>query len=285
MLAQNDALSAIPFLGSGLGYRRELKRQILASKDQIDFVEIVTDQFLNDPRGISEVEELSEFFQVIPHGVNLSIGTIGPLDKAYLQSIKRISDVSRSPYYSEHLAMTHIPGLDIGHLSPLWFTDAVLQSVIDNVLQVQDYLRKPLILENVTYPFNIPGASMIQTVFFEKLVRETGCGILLDITNVYINSVNHHFDPVVFIQQMPVEYVVQVHISGEFSEDGVLVDGHSEPVHQESWRLLTNLSDLIQVKGSILEHDSNFPTDIAGMLDQVEQARRIIRTPRASNAR
>src|SRR6188768_4019191 len=115
-----------PALGSGLGYRRELHDAILNSRDAIDFLEVVTEQFMGDPARERELEQLCQAFTVIPHGIGLSVGS-RTLDEGYLSEIKRISDITASPYYSEHLAMTRAPGIDIGHLSPLWFTDEVLR--------------------------------------------------------------------------------------------------------------------------------------------------------------
>jgi uncharacterized protein len=270
-----DALTSIPSLGSGLGYRRELKTAILASRQSIDFLEIVTEQFLGHPAYLRELEEVCDVFPVIPHGIGLSIGSV-TLDEDYLRQIKRISDVTRSPYYSEHLAMTRAPGIDIGHLSPLWFTESVLRNTVQHVCRVQDYLSKPLILENVTYPFDIPGADMRQTDFFVQLVEQTGCGILLDVTNVNINSVNHHFDPVLFLKELPLDRVVQIHLAGGYFKGGMFIDSHSEPVDKGSWSLLETLAELILVKGSILEHDANFPDELGVLLEQVGRARSVI---------
>jgi uncharacterized protein (UPF0276 family) len=269
-----DPVSAIPALGSGLGYRRELKEAIFSARDVIDFLEIVTEQFLHDPTSIAELEEVCGRFVVIPHGIGLSIGSVS-LDRDYLRAIKRVSDVTAAPYYSEHLAMTRAPGIDIGHLSPLWFTAPVLQNAIDNVLRVQDALQKPLVLENITYSFDIP-SDLPQTQFFTRLVDATGCGLLLDVTNLYINSVNHHFDAVAFLKDMPLNRIVQVHLAGGYSKNGILIDSHSEPVEAGSWTLLQRLTELTPVKGSILEHDANFPEDFDVLLEQVERARATI---------
>lgn len=126
-------LAAIPLLGVGLGFRRELKEAIFAAREEIDFLEIITDQYIQHPGTLSELEQLCASFRVIPHGVNLSIGSVMPLEKTYLRAIKRISDLTSSPYYSEHLCMTRAPGIEIGHLSPLWFTEDVLQNAISKV--------------------------------------------------------------------------------------------------------------------------------------------------------
>lgn len=275
----SEPIASIPFLGSGLGFRRELRQELLEARDSIDFVEIITEQYSEElSSSLGELEEICDAFTVIPHGVSLSIGSMGPLDMDYLAKVKKVSDVTRSPYYSEHLCMTRVPGIDIGHLSPLWFTEELLANTIRKVHQVQDYLEKPLILENVTYTFEIPKAAMSQTDFFNRLVDATGCGVLLDVTNVFINSVNHDFDAEAFMDAMPLDRVVQVHLAGGYWSHGLLIDGHSETVQPETWKLLEKLVTRTLVKGSILEHDSNFP-QLHSLLETVERARRILSTP------
>lgn len=273
----NHALSTIPYLGSGLGFRRDMKQEIFDARESIDFVEIITDQYADeDPRRLQELEEVCDLFQVIPHGIGLSVGSTGPLSAAYLRRIKRISDLTGSPYYSEHLCLTRAPGINIGHLSPLWFTETVLENTINNVSWVQDTLGKPLILENVTYAFDIPNGDLPQTEFFNRLVEATGCGVLLDVTNIFINATNHHYDPVTFLENMPLDSVVQVHLAGGFWKDDRLIDGHSEPVQEESWNLLQLLAAKTEVRACILEHDVNFPDTITPLVQQVNRARKII---------
>lgn len=275
-IAPNNLTGNIPRLGVGLGYRSELKEGIFAHQDDIDFLEIMTDNYLQESGASEELEELCASFPVIPHGVNLSIGSMMPLEQTYLRKIKRISDQTKAPYYSEHLCMTRVPGRDIGHLSPLWFTEQTLQHVIRNVLTIQDYLGKPLILENVTYDVEIPSKSMSQVEFFQQLVAVTGCGVLLDVTNVFINATNHHFNPDDFLEHMPLDHLVQVHLAGGYWRNGWLVDGHSEPVPTEIFALFQTLASRCQIKGVIFEHDQKFPS-IELLLQQIEQVREIMK--------
>ena len=250
--------------------------ETLPSERYYDVFEVITDNYIREPEAREELAFLCTRFPVIPHGVNLSIGSMMPLEKRYLQEIKRISDITKSPYYSEHLCMTRVPGRDIGHLAPLWFTEQTLQQVIDNVLFVQDYLGKPLILENVTYTLEIPLGSMSQTDFFNRLIAATGCGVLLDVTNVFINATNHHFNPSEFLVHMPLDHLVQVHLAGGYWRNGWLVDGHSELVPTEIFDLFQELVSRCQVKGVIFEHDKNFPS-IELLLQQMEKAREMIK--------
>lgn len=266
-----NSLAHLPILGSGLGYRGQIKEGILAHKDGIDFLEIITDQFITRPGRIRELHELKEHFPLIAHGVELSIGSATEPNPAYLAQIKHISDLVDSPYYSEHLCMTRSPGINLGHLSPIWFNEDVLTQTIRNVNIVQETLQRPLVLENVTYLIDVPNSNLSQTQFFNHLVAETGCGVLLDVTNVFINSVNHGFDGVTFLEEMPLEQVVQVHIAGGYWRSGRVIDGHSHPVQEETWNLLNELTQRTQVNGIILEHDAQFP-EVSNLVKQVKKA-------------
>jgi uncharacterized protein (UPF0276 family) len=268
-------VSAVPSFGTGLGFRHEIKDSIFASQASIDFLEVLVDQFISDDRELTDLREVCDTFQAIPHGVGLSVGSAAGLDLDYLRAIKRISDLTGSPYYSEHLCMTRAPGIDIGHLSPIWFTEETLRDTVRNVHQVQEFLDKPLVLENVTYLFDIPNASMQQAQFFSELVKETGCGVLLDVTNLHINSVNHKFNPRDFLDAMPLDRVVHVHLAGGYWSHGILVDSHSEPVQEGSWQLLAELCTRIDVKACVLEHDANFPDDVSVLIEQLDKARSI----------
>lgn len=275
------ALAAIPFLGSGLGFRSEIESGILANRNEIDFVEVSTDKLLSEQRSLDDLARMRALFSIVPHGVGLSVGSVAPPDEDYLRAIKRVSDVTRSPYYSEHLAVTRVPGFDLGHLSPLWLTEESLAIVIRNVRRAQDYLGKPLVLENITHPFQIPNGSMSEPEFFSRLVDATGCGMLLDVTNLYINSVNHAFDPQAFLDALPLDHVVQVHLAGGQWSGGVLLDTHSESVHEESWGLLQAVCAATNVRAVVLEHDDNFP-EIDVLLRQVHRAKRILNAGRSA---
>ncbi|GCE15094.1 DUF692 domain-containing protein [Tengunoibacter tsumagoiensis] len=277
MSGGKNLTASLPTLGVGLGYRSELRAGIFAHRDQIDFLEIITDNYLSTPEAIIALEELCASFPVIPHGVDLSIGSCMPLEPSYLRGIKRISDLTKSPYYSEHLCLTRVPGKDIGHLAPLWFTEELLEHLISRVLTLQDALEKPLILENVTYMLEIPHSSLDQATFFQEIVSATGCGVLLDVTNAFINAANHHFDAEHFLRQMPLSHLVQVHLAGGYWRGDWLVDGHSELVSPEIFSLFQTLASLCPIKNVIFEHDAHFPS-MDDLLHQMAYARRILQS-------
>lgn len=276
-MPSSDVLLSIPFQGSGLGYRFELKAEIWKHREEIDCLEIITDRYIEHPHLIPELEELCDAFHVIPHGIGLSIGSPA-MDLDYVRSLRAITQLTKASYYSEHLCQTRAPGIDIGHLAPLWFTEEVLAHTVANVQCVQEMLGMPLILENTTYPFVIPHADMSQTEFFHRLVDATGCGILLDITNIRINAENHQFDPVEFLEQMPLDRVIQLHTSGGYrGDDGSFIDGHCAVPDDAVWSVLEAFAARGRAKAAILEHDTKFPDDFSDLISTLNRTREIMR--------
>jgi uncharacterized protein len=269
------SLAAIPLLGCGLGHRAEIADQIRAARADIDFVEVAADQFATRPSRLDELREIASIFPVVPHGTGLSIGNPGPIPRDVLERARLVSDITGSAYYSDHLCMTRVPGIDLGHLTPLWFCEEVLAAAVARVRAAQDFLGKPLVLENITYAFTIPHGQMAETEFFTRLTAATGCGVLLDATNLYINSVNHHFDPVAYLDDMPLDHVVQVHLAGGEWRGGILADSHSHPVPEEVWELFSILCRRATAKGVIIERDGNL-ADFAELIAEVSRARAIL---------
>ncbi|HEX6525207.1 MAG TPA: DUF692 domain-containing protein [Streptosporangiaceae bacterium] len=279
-----QVLADIPALGSGLGYRAEIGDHIMNARADIDVVEIISEQYAGNQARIDWLKKLADSYPLIPHGLGLSVGTPGPVSREQLVAIRQVSEATRAPYYSDHLCVTQAPGIDLGHLMPLWYRTEVLTATIERVNTVQDFIGKPLVLENITYSFPIPNGQMPETEFFHRLTEATGCGILFDLTNLYTNSVNHHFDPVDFMEEMPLGSVVQVHLAGGKWHGQKLFDSHSEPVPEAVWMLFSRLCRKADVKGVILEQDTNLG-DFGALIRQVKRARSILRDDEARSSR
>lgn len=265
----------VPHYGSGLSYRHALKADIFDAREEIDFLEIISDNFFEEgPK--DTLRELCDTFPVVTHGVGLSIGSADGIEDTYLQNVKAVLDITGGPFYSEHLCHTRVPGIDIGNLSPLWFSESLLQQVVENVDHVQQTLGKRLVLENVSYFFDIPSNDLSQGEFFNRLVDQTGCGVLLDITNVYINTLNHGTRAARLLDSMPLDDVLEVHIAGGRWENDYLFDSHTEPVQEGSWTLLAELLQRTHVHGIILEHEADFPQSFSALTDQLARARNLM---------
>ncbi len=173
---------------------------------------------------------------------------------------------------SEHLCFTKSGGVDIGHLSPVPFTKESLKVLIRNISQVKNRIKTPLILENITYMFRYPFGRNGRSRIFANILKETDCGLLLDVTNLYINSVNHGYDWQKFLDKLPMERVVQLHFVGGHRHKNLLIDSHSQKTQDEIWEVFREVCQRSEVKGAILERDENFPP-FAEILEELQTAR------------
>ena len=265
----------LPALGVGLGYRPVFRGELFLNRERVDFLEIVTDHYLEaSPEKKAELELLKSHFSLIPHGLALSLGSAAGLNRSYLRQIANLIDEIDPPWWSEHIAYTDADGIDIGHLTPLAFSGESLDALCRNLTEVRREIETPLILENITYAFLMPESEMTEAQFLTELVERTGCGLLLDVTNLYTNAVNFGYDLDRILDDLPMESVVQLHFVGGHWQDGVLIDSHSAPAPEEVWQLLEEVMKRAPVKGVILERDENIPP-FAEVSAEIERARKI----------
>ncbi|OHU96989.1 hypothetical protein BIW53_03510 [Pseudoalteromonas byunsanensis] len=274
----SKAIESLPFLGAGLGYRYQIHDDILANESEIDFLEIITEKYIGAPaRTIDSLAEMAEKFTIIPHGVSLSVGSARKVSKTFLSNVKEVVDILNAPYYSDHLATTECPGIDLGHLSPIQYSEVTLKYTIDNINMVQDTLGIPFVIENITKTLEIPGSTMSEEEFLHQLVDKTGCGMLLDVTNLYTNSVNFGFDALERAKQLPLNTVVQAHLAGGIWHHGKLIDSHSEAIPNQVWQLFERLIPFMPIKGALIERDDNYP-DFNELLSEVRMSKDLLNT-------
>jgi uncharacterized protein len=229
----------------GIGYRADIDAWTRENIDRFDVLEVTVDHCISRGGAVrSQIFDLVGRIPLAAHGIGLSIGTDVPLDLQYLDQVAEIVDRLKAPAYSEHLAFTRVPGRDLAALLPLPRTLAIAESVIAKVQTVQSRIPVPFLLENITYVFDWPDAEMSDAEFLNLICRETGAGLLLDIENLYLNSRNHGFDALAFLDQLPAGLVQEIHLAGgvtvreEMSGRTILADTHSEPVPDEAFALL-----------------------------------------------
>jgi uncharacterized protein (UPF0276 family) len=271
----------LPHLGVGLGYRVPLHDDIMANADRIDFLEFISDQYLYaPPERADRLTALGERFPMIPHGVGMSIGTAGPLSPDYLRRLGALVEQVSAPWYSDHLSFTKVPETDIEQLTPLWFTGESLSAVCRNLRQLNQAIGgTQFLLENITYYFPVPGSDMTEAQFLTRVLEDTDTGLLLDVNNVWVNSVNLGFDPFEFLAAIPLERTVQIHLAGGRYVQGMLIDTHSTPVSETVWDLLDYVLDRAPVKAILLEWDQDWP-EFAVLLDHLDRARAALRASR-----
>jgi uncharacterized protein (UPF0276 family) len=281
-IARAEGKSTVPeprFLGVGLGFRQELRTIILEKADSIDFLELLTDQYMDmPPRKEQEARELSTMFPLVLHGVDLSIGTDQPPDLEYVRKMRQVAEWTRPEWISDHLCFTRVPGLNLGQLTPLSFTDEAAAVAARNIRIVANELDQPFAVENISYYFRIPQSTLTEAEFLTRVVTEADCYLLLDLTNVVNNAVNNSYDPAEFLDRIPLERVIQVHLAGGYWQDGVLLDTHSHPVPADVLELLAMTAPRMPaLKAVMIERDQNFPAG-SELLAELHRVREVLAT-------
>jgi uncharacterized protein (UPF0276 family) len=270
-----SALADLAPLGAGLGYRAPFRADLFANRGKIDFLEIVADHYFDANRDrLDELDLLANHFTLIPHGLDLSIGSAEGIDSGYLDQFAALIERLAPPYWSEHLAFTRAGGVSIGHLACLPQTREAVEAVARNVETVRRRIAVPLILENVTATAVVPGAEMDEPEFVRAVLDKTECGWLCDVTNLFTNAFNQGRDVEAELDRWPWERVVQMHFAGGRISGGVLIDSHDGPTSPEVWRLLERAVARSNVKGIILERDERLPP-FGQLLEEVARAREI----------
>jgi hypothetical protein len=192
---------------------------------------------------------------VVPHGLALSIGSAAGLDEGYLDRLARLVERLAAPWLGEHLGFTRAGGLELGHFVPLPFTGEAVEVVRRNLDRARARLGVPLLLENITAPFLLPRAEMTEAEFLRAVVEGSDTGLLLDLTNLYVNASNLGTDVEAFLEEVPLERVAEIHVAGTRSDGASLVDSHDAPVPEAVWALAERLVAVAPVRALVLERD------------------------------
>lgn len=266
--------------GAGLGLRREMLDDILTAKPAvIDFFEVAPENWI--PFGGSlqrKFCQLAEQHRFICHGLSLSIGSPDPLDVIFIRQVKQFLKEHNISLYSEHLSYCSGNG-HLYDLMPIPFTQEAVYYVAKRIRQVQDILEQPLILENVSY-YAAPGQQMSEQEFTLAVLQEADCQLLLDVNNIYVNSVNHGYSAEQFLQAMPSFRIAYYHIAGHYKEaEDLLIDTHGADVTDPVWRLLQMAYQRHGVKPTLLERDFNIP-QLEVLCDELTQIKALQRSTR-----
>jgi uncharacterized protein (UPF0276 family) len=261
--------------GVGLGLRREMLDELLPDIPvSVDFWEVAPENWI--PLGGKYQKNLSQFTSdcnFVSHGLSLSIGSPEPLDVNFVKNVKAFLDKHHILYYSEHLSYCSGQG-HMYDLMPIPFTEDAVKHVVERVKQVQDIIERPLLLENVSY-YAAPGQEMSEQEFTLSVLKESGCLMLLDVNNIYVNSVNHGYNAEAFLAAMPTGKIVYGHIAGHYDEaDDLKIDTHGADIIEPVWQLLKKAYEIHGVFPTLLERDFNIPP-INELLLEMEKIRTI----------
>lgn len=268
MKANNKTVS-----GAGLGLRRSFINALMEMEDvPVDFLEIAPENWLELGGSLGKkLRYFSERFDMVCHGLSLSIGSPAPLDEAYVHRLKNFLTAHNVLLYSEHLSYCS----DEGHLydlMPIPFTEEAVKHVAERICRVQDILQRRLIIENVSY-YAAPGQELQEVAFLTEILNQADCDLLLDVNNVYVNSINHGYDAKRFIEALPTERIAYCHIAGHFNEaDDLIIDTHGADVVDPVWALLQFTYGQHGVKPTLLERDFNIPP-LPALFSEVDKIR------------
>jgi len=267
-------MSTTLFSGYGLGLRKEHYRDFLESAVDVDFVEVISENFMVDggqPRHI--LRQVRERHAVALHGVSMSIGSADGLRRDYLQRLKRLADEIEPLFVSDHLSWSRIDGFNSHDLLPLPYSEEALDLVCANIAQAQDVLGRPMLFENPSSYLAFGGA-MTEWEFLAAMSKRTGCGLLLDINNIYVSAANHGFDALAYLDGIPADRVRQVHLAGHSQGRDLLIDTHDNPVGDSVWRLYAQAMSVLGPVATMIERDANIPP-LQELLQELATARGI----------
>lgn len=254
------SISKLPRLGLGLGLRSRHFNHILDQNPEVDWFEVISENFMDSygrPRQV--LRQIAERYPVVMHGVSLSIGSTDPLNFDYLKSLKALASEVRPAWISDHLCWTGVLSVNSHDLLPLPLNEESLQHVCGRIRQVQDYLERPLIVENPSTYATFRHSTIPESLFLKSMAEETGCGLLLDVNNVYVSAYNNDFDPEAYIRDLPHDRIVQMHLAGHQHCGDYIIDTHDREVDSPVWKLFQLAYRLTGGTSVLLEWDGNIP--------------------------
>ena len=275
----NNARLGYPHLGYGVGLRTVHFNYILKHNPPVDWFEIVSENFM-DSRGRPRyvLSQLAERYPLVMHGVSLSIGSTDPLDFDYLTKLKNLAKEIDAVWVSDHLCWTGSHGHNTHDLLPMPLNEESLAHVVERIRIVQDFLERPLVLENPSTYVGFVSSTIEEWDFIRLMAEEADCGLLLDVNNVYVSGLNHDFDPVHYLKSLPHWRVVQFHLAGHTNYGTHVIDTHDDHVIDPVWELYRLAHELTGGAATLIEWDAKIP-DFPTVHAEVLKARDYVADP------
>lgn len=235
MTAPNNSF---PNLGFGLGLRPPHYTHIFEHSPKVDWFEIISENFMDtDGKPRRNLARISEQYPIVMHGVALSIGTVDPLNSEYLQKLQKLADEIQPAWISDHLCWTGVAHKNTHDLLPVPYTEEALKHIVGRIKQVQDFLERPIALENPSTYLEFKASHIPEAEFIAEMAKQSGCHLLLDVNNVYVSCYNHRLDAKAYIDALPLDKVIQIHLSGHSDMGTHIIDTHDDHVVHEVWQL------------------------------------------------
>lgn len=262
-----------PFLGFGAGLRRNHFSYILEEKPKVDWFEAISENFMvAGGRPLFVLDRMRENYPVVLHGVSLSIGSADPLNRDYLKKLKTLIARVQPAWVSDHLCWTGVGGRNLHDLLPLPYTEEVVAHVSRRVRDVQDFLGRQILLENVSSYMEYTHSTMTEWEFLCAVCEKADCFVLLDINNIYVSSVNHNFKAMDYLTAVPRERVKQFHLAGHQDKKTHLLDTHDHPVKKDVWELYAEALRRFGPISTLIEWDDKIPP-FPRLMEEVEKAK------------
>ncbi len=265
-----------PSLGFGLGLRKEHYNSILETSPEVDWFEVLTENYLVDGgKPLYFLDQISERYPVVMHGVSMSIGSSDPIDKNYLSQVKSLAERTNARWISDHLCFTGLDGVNAHDLLPLPYTEETVKFVSEKIRQAQDFLERRILIENVSsYISYKQSEGMTEWEFVTAVAEESDSLMLLDINNIFVSAFNHGFDPLDYLDGVPSERVQQHHIAGHSQYDGYIIDTHDNDVVEGVWDLYAEAVKRFESVSTMIERDDNIP-ELSHLIQELQIARDI----------
>jgi uncharacterized protein (UPF0276 family) len=241
----------------------------------VDFVEVISENFMVDggrPRQI--LRDVRARYPVALHGVSMSIGSADGLDGAYLARLRALVDEIDPLFVSDHLSWTRVEGFSSHDLLPLPYTNEALDLVCANIDRAQEALARAMLVENPSTYIDFAPADMTEWQFLDAMCARTGCGLLLDVNNIFVSASNHGFDPIAYLDGVPHDRVRQIHLAGHSMGEELLIDTHDQPVPESVWDLYAHVLPSLGPVATMIERDDDIPP-LADLLGELAVARSI----------
>jgi uncharacterized protein (UPF0276 family) len=274
-MSSEKPAGARPYLGFGLGLRTDHYQDILDQRPAVDWFEIISENYLI-PGGkpLHFLDRIRADYPMVMHGVSMSLGSSDPLDEDYLRQLKALADGIEPAWFSDHLCWTGVHGKNMHDLLPLPYTEEAVAHVAERAKRAQDFLGRPLLIENVSSYVTYTQSGMTEWEFLNAVVERADCRILLDVNNIYVSAYNHGFDPRDYLNAVPVERVWQFHLAGHTNNGDYIIDTHDHPVIEPVWDLYADAVRRFGDVSTMIERDDNIPP-LAEVLAELDQARTI----------
>jgi uncharacterized protein (UPF0276 family) len=283
-VTEKSTESVIP-ISAGIGLRGPHMIELQGTSPDVGWLEIHSENYFGDAGSpIHYLMKIREDYPISLHGVGLSMGSSDPLNREHLSHLQRLIDRVEPGLISEHLSWGSIDGVYFNDLLPLPYTEEALQHFSERVLQVQDNLRRNILIENPSSYLRYRHSVIPEAEFLTEICRRTGAGLLLDVNNVFVSAFNLSFDPVEYLASIPGEYVAEIHLAGHseksFPDGKLLIDDHASAVSHAVWELYANTLELIGDKPTLIEWDAELP-NLSELVGEAQTAQEYLDTRNA----